>query len=188
MERFKNEMPIYISKRSSRDGWISFETDPYLTKTRKNIYGRCAPCLEDLYEQLSQGKKEIELKNAFDCWKIVAVANSIAECEEILRVYEENFPDAPTWGKFGSGDKTKQSKVVVFHAENEEDRDTVFNDLKRCLSIMNYDYEVFYSRACANIYGEVLGDWHSWQKFTPVIDDEKRAKILLKIKELLYYS
>ena len=54
---------IYLDKRvwrDSRDNWVSFESDPKLRVTKTNIYGRCVPCITNLYQQLQEGKEEIE--------------------------------------------------------------------------------------------------------------------------------
>lgn len=85
---------IYLDKRvwrDSRSNWVSFESDPKLKITKKNIYGRCVPCLINLYSQLKEGKESIELKEAFNCWKVIAILKDNEECLEVLRVYEENF-------------------------------------------------------------------------------------------------
>ncbi|MCX5877966.1 MAG: hypothetical protein NTY44_02500 [Deltaproteobacteria bacterium] len=36
------------------DFWVSFESKPDLEKTKANIYGRCLPCIQHLYDQLSR--------------------------------------------------------------------------------------------------------------------------------------
>jgi len=56
---------IFLDKRvwrDSRDNWVSFESDPKLRVSKQNIYGRCVPCITNLYQQLQAGKEEIELK------------------------------------------------------------------------------------------------------------------------------
>ena len=42
--------------RNSRDNWVSFESDPHLRVTKKNIYGRCVPCqlMRHLYPDSSE--------------------------------------------------------------------------------------------------------------------------------------
>jgi len=85
---------IYLDRRvwrNSRDNWVSFESDPKLRVTKTNIYGRCVPCITNLYQQLREGKEEIELKEAYHCWKVVAVLKDREECLEVLKGYEENF-------------------------------------------------------------------------------------------------
>ncbi|HLD30126.1 MAG TPA: hypothetical protein VJC03_07265, partial [bacterium] len=85
---------IFLDRRvwsDSRDNWVSFESDPKLEVTKRNIYGRCVPCITNLYEQLKEEKEEIELKEAYQCWKVVAVLKDKEECLEVLNEYEEHF-------------------------------------------------------------------------------------------------
>jgi uncharacterized protein YijF (DUF1287 family) len=85
---------IFLDKRvwrNSRDNWVSFESDPKLRVTKGNIYSRCVPCITNLYQQLQAGKEEIELKEAYHCWKVVAVLKDKEVCLEVLREYEESF-------------------------------------------------------------------------------------------------
>ncbi|MBM4307012.1 MAG: hypothetical protein FJ123_09780, partial [Deltaproteobacteria bacterium] len=58
---------IFLDKRvwrDSKDNWVSFESDPKLRITKANIYGRCVPCIANLYQQLQEGREAIELKEA----------------------------------------------------------------------------------------------------------------------------
>src|SRR4030065_1635484 len=85
---------IYRDKRvwrNSRDNWVSFESDPKLRVTKGNIYGRCVPCITNLYQQLQEEKEEIELKEAYHCWKVVTVLKDKEGGLEGLKGYEESF-------------------------------------------------------------------------------------------------
>src|SRR5512136_1733869 len=146
--------------RDSRDNWVSFESDPKLMVTKGNIYGRCVPCITNLYQQLLDGKEEIVLKEAYRCWKVVAVLKDKEECLEVLKEYEENFlGDHYVKGKFGSGQPSESSKVLMFHTENEEERDRLFKELQTSVQKVNPNSKVFYQKACANLYYDLLGDW-----------------------------
>lgn len=183
---------IYVDKRvwrDSRSNWVSFESDPKLKITKKNIYGRCVPCLINLYNQLKEGKESIELKEAFNCWKVIAILKDNEECLEVLRVYEENFlKNHYVKGKFGSSDPSKLTKVLIFHTENEEDRDRLFEELKECVKSVNSSSRVFYQRGCTNLFHELLGDWKKWGKVTPIKKPELRQILLERIKRLLYWE
>src|SRR4030065_190103 len=113
---------IFLDKRvwrKSRDNWVSFESDPKLRVTKQNIYGRCVPCITRLYQQLREEKEEIELGEAYRCWKVVAVVRDQEECLEVLREFEEHFlGDHYVKGKFGSSQPSKPSMVLMFHTEN----------------------------------------------------------------------
>ena len=185
------EKHIYISKfpDADRDNyWISFESDPRLTKTKKDIYGKCLPCIQNLYHQLQKRKSEITLTTAFDCWKIAAVLSSIDECLELLQRFEEGFLRGHVYGKMGSGIPKSDTRVVVFHTESEKERDQIYEYLQACAPQVNPKAKVFISRACAVLYEDILGDWREWKQTTPIRNPENVTKILERIKRILYYS
>ena len=183
---------IYLDKRvwrDSRDNWVSFESDPKLRVTKQNIYGRCVPCITNLYKQLLDGKEEIELKEAYHCWKVVAVLKDQEECLEVLRGYEENFlGDHSAKGKFGSSLPTKPTKVLMFHIEDEEERDRILEELQTCVKKVNPNSRVFYQRACANLYYDLLGSWKDWKEVTEIKNPNVREALLERIKKLLYWE
>ena len=183
---------IYLDKRvwrDSRDKWVSFESDPKLRVTKQNIYGRCVPCITNLYKQLLDGKEEIELKEAYHCWKVVAVLKDQEECLEVLRGYEENFlGDHSVKGKFGSSLLTKPTKVLMFHIEDEEERDRILEELQTCVKKVNPNSKVFYQRACANLYYDLLGSWKDWKEVTEIKNPNVREALLERIKKLLYWE
>ena len=79
--------------------WVSFESDPDLQKTQENIYGRCLPCIQNLYFQLKEGRSEITLGHAYRCWKVTAVVKGIDECLSLLQEFEKiGLPDG-VWSK-----------------------------------------------------------------------------------------
>ncbi len=44
--------------RNSKDNWVSFESDPHLRVTRKNMYWSLRSCITNLYRQLrGEGKR-----------------------------------------------------------------------------------------------------------------------------------
>jgi hypothetical protein len=183
---------IFLDKRvwrNSRDNWVSFESDPKLKVTKGNIYGRCVPCITNLYQQLQAGKGEIELKEAYHCWKVVAVLKDKEECLEVLREYEENFlGDHYVKGKFGSSLSTKPTKVLMFHIEDEGERDRILKELQNCVQKINPDAHIFYQRACTNLYYDLLGDWREWKEVTPIKNLYIRSALIERIKKLLYWE
>ena len=183
---------IFLEKRvwsDSRDNWVSFESDPKLRVTKQNIYGRCVPCITNLYQQLLDGKEEIELKEAYYCWKVVAVLRDREECLEVLREYEEHFlEDHYVKGKFGSGQPSTLTQVLMFHTEDEAERDRLLKELQACAQKVNPNSEVFYQRACANLYHDLLGDWKEWKEVTRIKNQEVRSALLERIKKLLYWE
>ncbi len=175
--------------RDSRDNWVSFESDPKLTVTKGNIYGRCVPCVSNLYQQLIEGKEEIELKEAYHCWKVVAVLNNNEECLEVLNEYEENYlGDYHVKGKFGSSQPLRESKVLMFHTEDEEEKEHLFQGLENCVHKVNPHAKVFSQKACANLYHELLGDWKEWKEVTRIKNPDFRAMLIERIKKLLYWE
>jgi hypothetical protein len=183
---------IFLDKRvwrNSRDNWVSFESDPKLRVTKGNIYSRCVPCITNLYQQLEAGKEEIELKEAYQCWKVVAVLKDKEECLEVLREYEESFlGDHYVKGKFGSSQSSTSTKVLMFHIEDERERDRLFKELQTCVQKVNPDSKVFYQMACANLYHDLLGDWRDWKEVTKIRNLDIRQNLLERIKKLLYWE
>ncbi len=43
---------------------------PGSEENEKDIYGKCVPCIMNLYEQLKDGKTEVDLGLALKCWKV----------------------------------------------------------------------------------------------------------------------
>jgi hypothetical protein len=183
---------IFLDKRvwrDSRDNWVSFESDPKLKVTKGNIYSRCVPCIANLYKQLQAGKEEIELKEAYRCWKVVAVLKDKEECLEVLREYEEHFlGDHYVKGKFGSSQPSKSSKVLMFHTENEGEKDRLFRELQACAQKVNPDSKIFYQKACTNLYHDLLGDWKEWKEVTKIKNPDVRSALMERIKKLLYWE
>ncbi len=183
---------IFLDKsvwRDSGDNWVSFESDPNLRVTKQNIYGRCVPCITNLYQQLQEGKDEIELGEAYRCWKVVAVLKDRDECLDVLKEFEETFlGERSVKGKFGSSQPSASSLVLMFHTEDEGERDRLFGELRACAEKVDSESSVFYQRACANLYDELLGDWKSWKEVTRVKNPEIRPILLERIKKLLYWE
>ena len=178
---------IYVGNKSSRQGyWTSFETNPHLTITKRNIYGQCVPCLENLLQQLGEGKKEIELKKAFNCWKAVAVLKDEKECLGVLERYEQRSPPSRyVRGRFDSKEENG-TKAVIFHIDGEKERDEILSELEQCAKSVNPKARVFYSRACAYLFEELLGDWKEWKKITPIKYPQNVGEIIRRLKKSLY--
>ena len=167
---------------------MSFESEPTLKTTRANIYGRCLPCIQHLYYQLKAGATEIELGNAYHCWKVTAVLKGIEDCLALLHEFEKRFPGGHVYGKFGSGRPFSKTMAVVFHTENKTARDQVKKRLELCLPVVNMEAEIKVSRACAVLYEAILGDWRNWRPITPIRHPEKVETLLQRIKQTLFWS
>jgi hypothetical protein len=170
------------------DFWVSFESRPNLQKTKANIYGRCLPCIQHLYDQLKAGATEIDLGPAYHCWKITAVLRGTEECLSLLRVYEEKYPEGHVYGKFGGSRAFSETKVVVFHTEDEIARDQVRERLEACVPEVDKNGRVEVSRACAVLYADILGDWREWQSVTPLRHPEKVESLIQRIKRALFWA
>ena len=182
---------IYVGQipyRKTGNFWVSFESEPTLKTTRSNIYGRCLPCIQHLYYQLKEGAAEIELGNAYHCWKITAVLNGIDECLALLHEFETRFPEGHVYGKFGTGQPLSNAMVVVFHTENESARDYIRKRLEICLPEVNTHAEIKVSRACAVLYEAILGDWRDWRPVTPIRYPERAETVLERIKHALFWA
>jgi len=182
---------IYVGQipyRKTGNFWVSFESEPTMKTTRSNIYGRCLPCIQNLYYKLKEGAAEIELGNAYQCWKITAVLNGIDECLALLQEFEKRFPEGHVYGKFGTGQPSSKTMVVVFHTENESARDHIRKRLEICVPEVNRDAEIKVSRACAVLYEAILGDWRDWRPVTPIRYPERAETVLERIKHALFWA
>ncbi len=183
---------IFLDKRvwrNSRENWVSFESDPKLRVTKQNIYGRCVPCITNLYHQLQEGKDEIELKEAYHCWKVVAVLKDKDACLEVLKEFEETFlGDQVVKGKFGSSQPSTSSQVLMFHTEDEGERDRLLEELRACAQKVNPGSKIFFQRACTNLYYELLGDWKDWKEVTRIKNPGVRSILVERIRKLLYWE
>ncbi len=183
---------IFIDRRyysGRKKKWVSFETSPFLEKTKGNIYGRCVPCITSLYEQLKTGGREIELGPAFHCWKIVVEVHSMEACVTFLERLEESASmDMDLKGRFGSGDEAKETKVLVFNAESDAERDELYGLIKECASLFSPQPPVFFHRACADLYHGLLGDWRKWKKTQAIERPEMVKPILARIGKVLFWE
>jgi hypothetical protein len=182
---------IYLAEiPHGREGnyWVSFESDPALKVSKANIYGRCLPCIQNLYEHLQEQRQEINLGTAFHCWKITAVVRDLDQALALLAEFEKRFSQGHVYGKIGNGRPGAATNVVVFHAENEAERDRLQDNLTQCLESVGVGTPVQISRGCAVLYHDILGDGTDWLPVTAIKHPEKTAPLLKKIKELLYRS
>ena len=182
---------IYVGQiPHGREGsyWVSFESDPAMKVTKANIYGRCLPCIQNLYEHLQEGRQEINLGTAFQCWKITAVVRDLDEAIGLLAEFERRFPQGHVYGKLGNGRSGATTTVVVFHAENEAERDRLKGALAHCLESIQVGSPVQISRGCAVLYHDILGDGSDWQPVTAIKHPENTAPLLDRLKNLLYRS
>ncbi len=182
-------MEFYASRiRDINKGyWMSFENHPRLEETKKNIYIRCLPCLEKLYEQLISCLEELSLENPLNCWKVGVVLNSLEECLELLSIYEEEcFPtERSIRGRIGTSDKESPSIVIIFHMLSEDERDRLIAELQEIVPGVNKEYSLFYERGCGDLYGVLCGDWRNWQGVTPIENYEQIPIIREKVQKLL---
>jgi len=53
---------------------------------------------------------------------------------------------------------------------------------------VNPDSKVFYQRACANLYYDLLGDWKDWEEVARIKNPDIRSALIERIKKLLYWE
>jgi hypothetical protein len=183
---------IYIGNRSQvRPGtfWTSFETDPYLKITKSDIYGRCVPCIESLYFQLKDGKEEINIERANNCWKIGVVLKSEEECLSFLYHFQENcLSEIPLRGRFGTRDVRLGTYLLLFQADSEQEKEQLEKELLHCLKSWPTAAEIFIQKGCASLYHELLGPWQTWQINTPIQKPELIPQLLAQIRKLLFWD
>jgi hypothetical protein len=183
---------FYFDKRIFQDKaarWVSFESTAGLEATKKDIYGKCVPCITNLYEQLKEGRTEIRLGEAFRCWKVVAVMDDEQQCVQVLEEFEKRFlGERKLKGRFGSVDPAKTTRVIVFNADDEAERQRLFAELKTCAGAVNARATVSYHRACAELYHDILGDWRTWKETETLKRPELAGFLLEKIRKMLYWE
>ncbi len=94
--------------------WVSFESDPGLRRPRENLYGRCLPCIQGLYDQLRAGRQAIALGSAYHCWKVTAVLDRLGDGLALLASFEALFPVGHVYGRLGNGRPGSSQRAVVF--------------------------------------------------------------------------
>ncbi len=178
-------MDIHLSIHPSREGWVSFETDPRLTRTKERLHGRCLPCLTSLLEQLKGDPREIALGPAWECWKIVAVVESREEGLELLERFSESHPGQYVYGKMGTG-RGRDTVAVMFHTEDAARKDELHRMLREVVGRHFPGRRVFTSRACGDPYERLLGPWQEWAEKSPVRYPEQVARVRADLREALY--
>ncbi|HEY3278576.1 MAG TPA: hypothetical protein VGJ94_18305 [Syntrophorhabdaceae bacterium] len=183
---------LYIHKRyfaGAETKWVSFESDPSFRRTKGDIYGRCVPCITNLYEQLKEGKEEISLGAAHQCWKVVVTLPAMEECASFLDEFERKFlGEMAVKGRFGSGDPTKATRVIVFNAENEEEKERLLERLSACAALLDPRPAVSFHRGCAELHHDLLGNWRDWQEKEPVKNPGMREVVLDRIRKMLFWE
>jgi len=183
---------IFIDKRyftDKRAKWVSFEDTQGLKETKKDIYGKCVPCITNLYEQLKEGKTEINLGRALACWKVVAVLGSMDECIELLYELEKDLSDdVKVKGRFGSVDETKTTKVIVFNVSGESQRKNLCTMLRECSRRANISVEISYHRGCVELYHQLFGDWRAWRDNEVIKKPETVPEIINRIRTVLFWD
>ncbi|GAB4273021.1 MAG: hypothetical protein Kow0092_28270 [Deferrisomatales bacterium] len=179
-------MTIHLGRKASREGWVSFETDPRLARTKERLYERCLPCLTALYEQLKEGAGSIELTYAWECWKVVALTRTYDECLEVLDRFQDAYPGEYVYGKIGKGGGGHETFAVIFHTEGESRRDELHRMLSDVVRRWFPGRRVFVSRACGDPYERLLGPWPTWRRVCPAPDPATARQVRAKLRESLY--
>lgn len=177
---------IHLGRTPSREGWVSFETDSHLRRTKERLQARCLPCLTGLLDQLKSGATAIDLGPAWTCWKVVALAADREECLEVLRRFGEAYPDEYCYGKFGSGSGGHATCAVIFHTESPGRRDELRILLEALVRREFPASRVFHSRGCGDPYEHLLGAWDTWQPVTPIRHPERVRSVKEALVDSLY--
>jgi hypothetical protein len=180
---------LFVSGKSGKEGfWRSFENEDYLSGVKERIRTRCTPCIENLYRQLKAGQREIEVGKAYHCWKVVVVLNSDGECEKVLEEYQNMFlPSRHIQGRYGS-QAEGGTKAIVTNADDDTERDLLLWEFKECVRKSGLDAHIFYTKGCANLYGEVLGDWQKWSRVSRIKDIKKVGAVMKRVERYLGLS
>ena len=186
MGRFYVDRRFFQGKAAK---WVSFESTAALKNTKKDIHGKCVPCITSLYEQLKEGRSQIRLGQALTCWKVVAVMDDEQQCMEVLEFFEKRFlGNRQLKGRFGSADAAKTTRVIVFNVEGEKERKRLFKEMEASVEAVNARSTVSYHRACAELYHDLLGDWRCWKETETVKKPELVNGLLERIRKMLYWE
>lgn len=179
-------MTIHLGRRASREGWVSFETHPQLRRTKERLHARCLPCLTGLLEQLKGGGAGLELREAWECWKVVAVLAGPEECLAVLEEFSLTYPQEYVYGKFGRGGEDREGCAVIFHTERQDRCDQLLALLGEVAARRSPTPRVFCSRACGRPYAELLGPWEEWSRVTPLRHPERVDRVKSALRQSLY--
>jgi hypothetical protein len=179
---------IYFSKRISGEGWISFESDPYLSKTKRRIYEKCLPCLENFLQQLEEGKTEIDLGPAYECWKLTLIFNNLEQCLDFLNAFSDLYPDEEVMGKFGTGSPEKPTKVVVFHIDDRKALKGLVKKAREALKRVGLVSSLKITRGCSNPYEYLFGPSKRWRKTLTPLYPERIPEVIRRIRKMIYFS
>lgn len=64
----------------------------------------------------------------------------------------------------------------------------LFRELQACAQKVDPNSKVFYQKACANLYYDLLGDWKEWKEVMKIRNPDIRQALLERIKKLLYWE
>jgi len=186
MGKFYFDRKYYADKALK---WVSFESDPHLAATKQAIYGTCVPCITSLYDQLREGRHVLHLGPAFTCWKVVAVMKDEEECLRLIGEFESRFlGEMRLRGRFGSGDPGRTTRVVVFNAPDEKEKERLFEEVAICAQNVNPSSEVELHRGCVELHQELLGDWREWKELQPVKNFAVIPALTRRIKQMLFWE
>jgi len=179
---------IHLGRHASREGWVSFESDSQLRRTKERLHRRCLPCLTGLLEQLKGSPDRVELTFAWDCWKVVALTAGRDECLALLERFSAAHPQEYVYGKLGTGRADRETHALMFHTERAERRDELSVLLQQVVAQHAPGCVVFHSRGCGNPYEELLGPWQEWKPISPIRHPERIARVRKGLRESLYGS
>lgn len=178
-------MPIHLGKTPSREGWLGFETDEFLTRTKARLKSHCLPCMTGLYEALGEGATQIELTHAWECWKITLVLETVEQCLAVLQEFQDRHPEEYVHGKYGGG-VGRPTNAVIFHTESAKRRDEIAALLGPIAQSLFPGREVIVSRGCANPYEKLLGPWQEWKRISPIKNPQLVAEVRASLRDSLY--
>lgn len=138
-----------------------------------------------LYEALKDGARTIDLRHAWDCWKVTVVVADEAACLRILEAFGERFPSEPVRGKLG-GAVGRTTAALIFHTRTRRRRDELGELLSGVLADTCPEARPAISRGCSNPYERLLGPWQGWSRTCPVLHPERVAEVRESLRQSLY--
>jgi hypothetical protein len=100
---------------------------------------------------------------------------------------EKFLPSRHIQGRYGS-QAEGGTKAIVTNADDDTERDLLLWEFKECVRKSGLDAHIFHTKGCANLYGEVLGDWQKWSRVSRIKDIKKVGAVMKRVERYLGLS
>ena len=167
------------TEKTYKGPWFTFDTDPNLKNSRKNMQNYCIGCMSKLlYDMTTACQGElIDLGHAWNCWKPILVLKGVETPEEsrdILKANQDSFfPDREeVYGKIG-GNENPGEQALIMYARTMDEAQVVRDELESWAGKIHPNSRALIARGCNPIHGLLFGDWRKWKRRMPIDPTEE---------------